>query len=43
MGMKFEWDERKRRENIAKHGIDFADLRQAYGEERWIGVGLLRS
>jgi len=23
--MKFEWDETKRRENLAKHGLDFAD------------------
>jgi uncharacterized protein len=24
--MQFEWDEKKRRANLAKHGIDFADL-----------------
>lgn len=24
--MHFEWDEEKRRKNLAKHGIDFADL-----------------
>jgi uncharacterized protein len=24
--MRFEWDEGKRRSNIEKHGIDFADL-----------------
>ncbi len=24
--MDFEWDERKRRSNLAKHGVDFADL-----------------
>jgi len=24
--VKLEWDERKRRSNLAKHGIDFADL-----------------
>ena len=24
--MGYEWDERKRRSNIEKHGIDFADL-----------------
>lgn len=23
--MKFEWDERKRKANLAKHGIDFVD------------------
>ncbi len=24
--MRFEWDEKKRRANLIKHGIDFADL-----------------
>lgn len=24
--MNFAWDERKRRSNLAKHGVDFADL-----------------
>ena len=24
--MKFEWDETKRRANLQKHGIDFADV-----------------
>jgi hypothetical protein len=24
--MKFEWDENKRRTNLKKHGIDFADV-----------------
>lgn len=24
--MLFEWDDRKNRENIAKHGLDFADV-----------------
>lgn len=24
--MLFEWDETKRRRNLAKHGIDFADM-----------------
>jgi len=24
--MQFKWDEKKRRANLAKHGIDFADL-----------------
>ena len=55
--MKFEWDERKNRENIRKHGIDFRDVvemfeypmltsldtRHDYGEERWVGVGLLKN
>ena len=55
--MRFVWDERKNRENIRKHGIDFEDVpdlftrpmllwldtRRDYGEDRWIGLGLLRS
>jgi uncharacterized DUF497 family protein len=54
--MRFVWDQRKNRQNIRKHGIDFhdvgemfshpmlvhLDVRQDYGEDRWIGVGLLR-
>ncbi len=54
--MKFEWDENKKKENIRKHGFDFADAwevfelpmltasdtREAYKEERLIGVGFLR-
>lgn len=27
----FEWDEAKRQANIAKHGIDFADVREVFG------------
>jgi uncharacterized DUF497 family protein len=27
---RFEWDERKRRENLRKHGIDFAEARRAF-------------
>ena len=55
--MQFSWDEAKRKANIAKHGLDFADAsrvfespivlfeddRQAYGEQRMIGIGLLES
>jgi uncharacterized DUF497 family protein len=55
--MQFEWDERKNRINICKHGLDFADAweiftmpmlvalddRENYGEERWIGIGILKS
>ena len=54
--MEFEWDERKRRENIRKHGFDFLDvplmfsapmlvmpdLRYDYGEDRWIGIGMIK-
>lgn len=53
--MTFEWDENKNRQNIRKHGIDFADVvslfehpmvvgldeRVNYGEERWVGLGML--
>ena len=56
-GMKFDWDEAKRQENIARHRIDFMDVpavfdgpmlvrldtRRDYGEDRWIGMGLLRN
>ncbi|VAW40124.1 hypothetical protein MNBD_CHLOROFLEXI01-4367 [hydrothermal vent metagenome] len=55
--MQFEWDERKRRENIRKHGFDFRDAwrvfnlpmlvalddRKEYGEDRWIGIGILKT
>ena len=53
--MNFEWDASKCRENIRKHGFDFAvawklfegpmlirpDFRFDYGEQRFIGIGLL--
>ncbi len=29
--MDVEWDERKRRANIAKHGIDFVDAARVFG------------
>ncbi len=28
--MSYEWDERKRRSNIKKHGIDFIDVPQVF-------------
>jgi uncharacterized DUF497 family protein len=28
--MRFEWDEEKRRTNLRKHGIDFADAEEVY-------------
>jgi uncharacterized DUF497 family protein len=28
--MRFEWDEAKRRTNIRKHGIDFADAEKVF-------------
>jgi uncharacterized DUF497 family protein len=51
--MLFEWDERKRLANLAKHGLDFLDadlifrgVHYSYpserrGEDRWVTVGLL--
>jgi uncharacterized DUF497 family protein len=53
--MLFVWDEAKRRTNLRKHGIDFADAerifggvtltaedsREAYGERRFLSLGLL--
>lgn len=55
--MRFEWDERKNKSNLRKHGFDFADAweifsgpmltalddRKDYGEDRWIGIGMLRA
>jgi uncharacterized DUF497 family protein len=29
--VQFEWDEKKRNANPAKHGIDFADLEPLFG------------
>ena len=29
--MLFEWDERKRQANLAKHHIDFQDVRRVFG------------
>ncbi len=54
--MAFNWDEAKRKENLRKHGLDFADApelfkgpvltyldtREGYGEDRWIGIGLVK-
>jgi len=54
---KFEWDDAKNRENVQRHGIDFADAtevfshpmltrlddRRDYGEDRWIGIGLMKN
>jgi uncharacterized DUF497 family protein len=28
--MRFTWDERKRRSNFAKHGLDFADVPEVF-------------
>jgi len=51
--MRLEWDLRKSKANLRKHGFHLADAvpmfempmlvlpdtREAYGEERWIGIG----
>ena len=29
--VRFEWDEAKRKANIAKHGIDFLDVPEMFG------------
>jgi len=53
---RFEWDKNKNRQNIRKHGFDFADaeemfcgillfspdVREDYGESRWVGIGTIR-
>ena len=55
--MKYEWDDAKNRENMRRHGIDFADAtevfnhpmltrlddRKDYGEDRWVGIGLMQN
>jgi uncharacterized protein len=44
--MGYEWDERKRRANVKKHGIDFLDVpdeRFDYGATRFIVIGILKS
>ena len=51
----FDWDKRKSRSNLDKHGIDFDDAVEIFygpvilrrsdrnNEERWIAIGLLES
>ena len=55
--MELEWDEAKRKSNLANHGLDFAialelfadffmerlDIRQDYGEDRWIALGVIQA
>ncbi len=36
--MKFEWDEAKNRENIRKHGIDFADVPAMFNQPMIAGL-----
>ncbi len=49
----YEWDEVKRRSNVAKHGVDFTEmasfawdtaagiLDDRYEEPRWIAIGFI--
>ena len=36
--MRFEWDETKRKANIAKHGIDFLDVPEMFGSLMLVGT-----
>ena len=36
--MQFEWDERKRRINIKKHGIDFLDVPEIFQGPRLVNL-----
>ena len=49
--MKIVWDEPKRLANLAKHGLDFADLNEAFFDnalvvtshsksKRWVAIGV---
>jgi uncharacterized protein len=40
--MQLEWDEAKRLTNLAKHGLEFEDVREDYGELRFRAYGLLK-
>ena len=49
----YEWDEGKRQANLAKHGVDFADMvafewdtaaldvDEGHAEPRWIAIGFI--
>jgi len=36
--VRFEWDEAKREANIAKHGIDFLDVPEMFGNPMLVGA-----
>jgi uncharacterized DUF497 family protein len=36
--MEFEWDEAKRRANVAKHGLDFVDCTVVWAKPLWRGA-----
>ena len=35
--VRFEWDEAKRKANIAKHGLDFLDVLEMFGSLMLVG------
>ena len=51
--LEYEWDEAKRRTNIAKHGVDFTAMESfrwdtavesfddRHGEPRWVAIGFI--
>ena len=39
MGLRFEWDVRKARTNLAKHGVTFEDARTVFGDPLSLTVG----
>jgi len=53
--MRFEWDERKRLSNLAKHGLDFRRAVELFeganltypsarrDEDRWVTVGMVHA
>jgi uncharacterized DUF497 family protein len=38
MALYFEWDERKARSNLAKHGVSFADASTVFGDARSLTI-----
>jgi uncharacterized protein len=40
--MKFEWDERKNKKNIEKHGIDFNDAKGVFTDKKRLEIPDLR-
>ena len=36
--MEFEWDERKVRTNLRRHGVDFADAATVFDDDRGVTV-----
>jgi uncharacterized DUF497 family protein len=38
MALSFEWDERKAKSNLAKHGVSFADASTVFGDPRSLTI-----